>query len=764
MKPPHLLSLTFLATALAVAAPAHAEPAPPDTLSHVVTLAPVEVNTSRASDRSPVAHATLGRAALQHADWGQDTPMLLARMPGAYAYSDAGNGIGYSYLSVRGFPQRRISVLVNGVPLNDPETHEVWWIDHPDLMSSTEQVQLQRGVGSALYGAAALGGSVDIETGPVSESAHFRSEVSGGSYGTRRVLLEGESGRLPSGWSLYGRYARVQTDGYRQQSWSKLWSYALSAQHADAVQSWKLNLYGGPENTHLSYIGIPFRNDGDKLVNLLGAGMLTYNPITYPGEQDHFYEPHYELLHDWTPHAGLTVSQTAFWFDGQGYYDEQRLGQDLSGYRLGAWATDDTTAFDPSYYRRDGSTGFLVRDAQGHAIVDKADLVRHREITNRHFGWVPRARFAHAHGAFTLGGELRLHDGHHVGSVISGSGLPPGTAPGVAYYDFHPRTLASGLFGREEWDVSRALRVTADLAWRHERYSMQDDRFDGVAFEQRYDFALPRLALAWTASPSLSAFGSLSYASREPALSDLYEGESVGNSALYRSGKPLLKPEHVLDAELGGTWRSQRASATANLFRMDFRDELVSAGQYDTDLNEPITGNAARSIHQGAELSGTLALPAGGARVQLDANATLSDNHFVRYTEHWGPTPADEITYDGKALGFFPATMVNGGGQVLWRGLTLGATATYAGRIYVDNSETKALSIPARGVIDAMLGVQHAVGHQQVEATLRVLNVLDRRYATGGWVDYDPTTPGNWVPWLTPAALRNWMASVRVNW
>jgi iron complex outermembrane receptor protein len=744
--------------------PAHAAPAPSDTLSHIVTLAPVEVSTSRASDRSPVAHSTLERAAIRQADWGQDTPMLLARMPGAYAYSDAGNGIGYSYLSVRGFPQRRISVLVNGVPLNDPETHEVWWIDHPDLLSSTRQVQLQRGVGSALYGAAALGGSVDIETGPVSEDAHFRSEVSGGSYGTRRLLLEGESGVLPSGWSLYGRYARVQSDGYRQQSWSKLWSYALSAQHADAVQSWKLNLYGGPENTHLAYIGIPYENNGDRLVNLLGPGTRTYNPITYPGEQDHFFEPHYELLHDWTPRSGVTVSQTLFWFDGSGYYDEQRFGQDLSGYRIAPWATADTTAFDPSYYRRDETTGFLVRDAQGHAIVDRADLVRHREVTNRHYGWVPRARLEHAHGAFTVGGELRFHDGHHVGTVISGSGLPPGTEPGVAYYDFHPRTVAAGVFGREEWDVTRALRVTADLAWRHEGYQMRDDRFDGVAFDQHYDFALPRLGLAWTASPALSAFASLSYASREPALSDLYEGESVGNSALIRNGRPLVKPEHVTDVELGGTWKSARASVTANLFRMDFRDELVSAGQYDTDLNEPITGNAARSIHQGAELAGTLALPAGVTRVEFDANATLSDNHFVHYTEHWGATSAADVVYDGKALGFFPASMVNAGGRVLWRGLTLGANAAWTGRIYVDNSETKAFSIPPRGVIDALVGAQHAVGRQQVEATLRVLNVMDRQYATGGWVDYDPTTPGNWVPWLTPAATRNWMASVRVEW
>ena len=757
--------LAALAAGLLAACPARAAAplASPDTLSHVVTVAPVEVSTSRADERAPVAQATLGRAALQHGDWGQDTPMLLAQLPGAYAYSDAGNGIGYSYLSIRGFPQERISVLVDGVPLNDPETHQVWWIDHPDLMSSTQQVQVQRGVGSALYGAAALGGTVDITTGPASAEPHFRTEVSGGSYATRRVLLEGESGVTPSGWSLYGRYARVQSDGYRDQSWSKLWSYDFSARHTSGTQAWTMNLFGGPENLHLAYVGIPYLNENDQLVSLLGSGSRTYNPLTYPGEQDHFFEPHYELLHDWTPRHGLTVSQTLFYFDGTGYYDESRTAQNLSDYRLAPWSTTDTTLVDPSYYERD-STGALVRDAQGRAIVNKADLVRHREISDRHFGWVPRARFEQSHGAFTLGGELRFHDGHHVGTVISGDGLPPGTSPGVAYYDFHPRTLAAGLFGREEWDATPAVRVTADLAWRHQGYTMEGDFFDHVAFTQTYDFALPRLAVTWTASPSLSAFASLAYASREPALSDLYDGEGVGNAALIRNGRPLVTPEHVTDAELGATWRARDASVTANLFRMDFRDEIVDAGQYDTDLNEPITGNAPQSIHQGAELSAAWTLPAGPARLRLDGNTTLCDNHFVRYTEHWGPDPSDDVVDDGKPLGFFPATMARGRATLEWSAFTLGADASHTGRIYVDNTGTDANSIPPHTVLDAEVGAHRRIGAQKVEATLRVLNATNLEYATGGWVDVDPADPNRLVPWLTPAATRNWIASVRVEW
>lgn len=765
-----LISRALVGAVALVAAAAAAHAAPPassannsDTLSHVVPMALIEVSTSRAADRAPVAHAALDRAQIRSLDWGQDTPMALSLLPGAYAYSDAGNGIGYSYLTVRGFPQRRVSVLVNGVPLNDPETHEVWWIDHPDLLASTREAQLTRGVGSALYGAASLGGSVNFETAPTNEPRAFRAEVTGGAYGTKRLMLEGNSGPLENGWSLYGRYSRVETDGYREQSWSKLWSYALSAQHASETQSFKLNLYGGPENTHLSYVGLPYANVDDHLVNLLGVDRRT-NVITYPGEQDHFFEPHYELLHSWAPRSGLALSQTFFWFDGKGYYDEQRLGQDLLAYRLQPWATYDTSSYDNSYYVHDDTNGFLLRDAQGHAFVARADLVRHREVTNKHYGWVPRARMEHAHGALTLGGELRAHDGHHVGTVISGDGLPPGTAPDAPYYDVHPRTLSAGVFGREEWDATSTLRVTADLAWRHQHYDMREDRYGEIAFTQTYDFALPRLGVTWTPAPTWSAYASAAWASREPALRDLYDAEGVGNSPLIRRGESLLSPERVQDLELGATWRVARASATANLYRMDFRDELVNAGAFDTDLGYPITGNAARSIHQGVEIAATIAQPLGEATLSLDANASLSDNHFVHYTEHWGPGADQDVSYDGKAIGFFPATMANATAKCAWRGLEAGATARATGRIFVDNTETKALSIPPHTVLDLTFAAAHQVGAQKLVATLRVLNATNLAYATGGWVDYDPTTPGNWVPWLTPAATRNWLAGVRVEW
>jgi iron complex outermembrane receptor protein len=753
------------------AARANPEPSREDTLKRVVPFPAIEVSTTRSGDRAPLSRSVLGRAEIVNRNWGQDTPMALATLPGAYAYSDAGNGIGYSYLSIRGFPQRRISVLIDGVPLNDPESHEVYWIDHPDLLASTSEVEMQRGVGSALYGAASVGGSVNLETSPLGDAPRAAASIEYGSYETKRLMLELSSGPLAGGWSTYARYSRIESFGYREESWSRLWSYDFSVRRLLGAHSLRLNLFGGPEETHLAYLGIPREYLNGEITGDADRDRR-FNPIDYKNERDHFFEPHYELIHSWAPRAGLSLTQTAFFFDGRGYYDERRANQSLADYRLAPWATDDSTLAPRSYYRDANADSVLDRDGSGRFTIERSDVVRRRWIENRHFGWVPRVKIEHARGALTIGGEIRWHDGHHRGEVLTGSNLPPGTATESAYYDFHPRTRSGGLFLREEWQARGDVTVTGDLAWRHQGYYWRNDVFDGVRFDQSYDFAIPRLGATWTPRAGLNLFASWAGSSREPALRDLYDGESAGNTPLFKRvdvahgvfDDPLVRPEKVNDYELGGSWRRDAYSASLDLFRMDFRDELVFAGQFNTDLGYPILGNAAKSVHRGIEAAARARWnPGARTAAVLDGNLTLSDNHFVRYREVYGTTPDDVVSYDGKRISLFPSVLANLSARLEWSRVTAGAEIQSVGRIYLDNTETRSASISPRTVLNLLAGLRLPAGSSsRLRVTLRVNNALDLAYATSGYMDFDAA--GTLAPQFVPAAKRNVLGEVRMDW
>jgi iron complex outermembrane receptor protein len=332
------------------------------------------------------------------------------------------------------------------------------------------------------------------------------------------------------------------------------------------------------------------------------------------------------------------------------------------------------------------------------------------------------------------------------------------------------------VFARAEWTAAQALDLTADLALRHQAYRMRGDQFDGIAFDEDYTFLLPRVGASWRAGNGLQLFGSWAASRREPAFRDLYDAEGVGSVPLYRVvdiptntyEDPLVKPERVSDWELGARWQSSRAALIANLFHMDFEDELVYAGQFNTDLGYPTVGNAARSVHRGIELEGRLAFgaavaganAANGTRSGFDlaGNLSLGDHEFREYQEVYGTAPGDTLRYDGNAIGFFPQTMAN----LLARwsmGLTsVALEAQYAGRIYVDNTETESASIAPRTVLNLAASQGFHLAGVGVDLTLRLLNATDRSYETSGYMDYDAT--GALVPHLIPAAGRNWLGQV----
>jgi iron complex outermembrane receptor protein len=324
----------------------------------------IEVSTTKVSDRgSAVAFTELDRTAIKERYWAQDVPMLLAETPGVYAYSDAGN-VGYSYVKVRGFAQRRVAVTVNGIPLNDPESHEVYWVDHPDLVTSSQSLQVQRGVGSALYGSSAVGGSINLETLSTPGDRSISLEAGVGTFDTQRYAVQYNSGLLDDRYSMTGRLSRISSDGYREQSWTSLWSYYLSTARYDSWLTTHLNFYGGPERLHLAYYAVD-RSYLDGQITGDAGKDRRFNPLTWSGETDNFFEPHFELIQDvkLTEKAALTSS--IFYFPGKGFYDDFPYGpQTFASRQLPDFTVPSNTqypAFTTRHDRRGAVHGRRVR-------------------------------------------------------------------------------------------------------------------------------------------------------------------------------------------------------------------------------------------------------------------------------------------------------------------------------------------------------------------------------------------------------------------
>ncbi len=431
----------------------------------------IEVTTTRATDRgSAVAFSELDRPAIQEHYWAQDTPMLLAETPGVYAYSDAGNGVGYSYVKIRGFSQRRVAVTVNGIPLNDPESHEVYWVDHPDLVSSAQTLQVQRGVGNALYGASAVGGSINFETLTAPGDRSISLEVGGGTYDTQRYAVQYQSGLLDDAYSIAGRLSRISSDGYREQSWSSLWSYYFSASRRDSWITTRLNLYGGPERLHLAYYAVD-RSYLDGRITGDADQDRRFNPLTWGGETDNFFEPHFELIQDvkLTEKAALTSS--VFYFPGKGYYDDFPYGpQTFASRHIPDFTVGSNTLYPASYYADTSGVGPYT--------VVASDMTQRLWVKNEHYGWVPRARLQHSKGELTVGGEWREHEGRHWGELTWSAALPPGVQPNAVFYDYTGRVNVLSAFAQESYQPearspSHRKPPVAAHALRHRRRRLQ---------------------------------------------------------------------------------------------------------------------------------------------------------------------------------------------------------------------------------------------------------------------------------------------------
>lgn len=688
---------------------------------------------------TPVTFASLRREEIQKRYMYQDIPVLLSELPSITYYSESGNGIGYNYINLRGFDQRRLSVMINGIPQNDPEDHNVYWLDFPDLLANTEDVQVQRGAGSAFYGPPAIGGSVNLVTSVFSNERKISVEAGVGSYNTQRYSVGVGSGLVDNRYVFFGRLSRLKSAGYREQSWSDFSAYFLGAVRYDETMTTQLHLYGGPFKDHLAYYGIPRADIKDRTKRKA-------NPIARPEEIENFSQPHYELLHEWRPSDRVTVNNTIFLMEGEGFFDYD-----------GSWADTTMLRLTRQYGFRptENPTGTIIR-----SFVD-----------NTQWGWLPRLTYDYGTGTATAGLELRLHRSLHYGNIRWAQGLPTSwngiETADYRFYEYRGGRDIASAYIHNLYRLQPNMSLMTSVQYAFNRYSISKEKFVGTKFDVDYHFLNPRVGLNVNLTANINTYVNVAYTSREPRMSNLYRAtfswagevpQFVQNSgSVYNFRKPLVKPEKLLNIELGVGHTTPQWRATANVYFMDFYDEIVKSGQLDL-FGQPITGNADRTRHAGIELTGSVRLL---EHLQIQGNATFSQNVIIRHTTYkkqrdpqTGQRVVVPIVLDRNRIAGFPDLLGNlrlTYERDVW---FASLSAQHVGEWFTDNFQDPKRKVDSYTVLNALAGVKikKLAGFQDVELRFQMNNLLDVLYASHGVGDE-----------FFPAAERNVFASLKLN-
>ena len=733
----------------------------------------IEVTATRASEgKSPITFSNLSQNELEDKYTVSDIPMLLDELPGVYAYSLTGDNLGYSFLKIRGFDQSRVGVMINDIPLNDPEDQQVYWIDHPDLAESVEDIQIQRGVGSSIYGPSTFGGSVNINTKNFSSRREAKVTFGGGSFNTRKIMAEYQSGIVQNTYGFYGRISRITSDGYRRYSSSDLLAYFLGVERYDQNMVTRLNIFNGHERTHPDWDGIP--------EDILAVDRR-YKKETYENAVDNFTQPQVHLMNDWQLSKNFNLTNTLYFIHGQGYYENLKGKAALFDYGMLPFETSDPALFGAdslAYYESVGDS-VLFRTNQGNYIVKRTDLTRQKWVSKDQLGWIGKLTFTTEDAILTLGTSMYTFSSNHHGNVLWAKNLPSIYDPERKYYKYNGNKNNVSVYLNYLYDMFPAAKVLVNMLYENKTYDFSQHEtalFQGDLLNQygvTYNFYSPRLGIHYDIDENFNIYGNISYAQREPAdneLFDIWTGpDDLGAAPLFaisdtirKNGQtsyiswqdPIVKHESVLDYELGLSYRNEVFNAKANFYYMDFRNEIVPLGTIDKDGN-PIRGNADKTVHSGLELS----LSYTPVEIfRFSGNLAWSSNYYNQFFQKNYEGGVDDLS--GNTIAGFPGVIGNFRLSSNWQNLYSSIFIKHVGKQFLDNTQNESRILNPFSRVDLMLGyrIKNFYYFPEIRFTFKVINLLDEQYETAGYYD-----PWGQTAYYYPGATRNFYFTVSFN-
>ncbi len=720
MKKTLLTVAATMATLAAVAQPAATDTVP------TITLSEVEVLGTRASENTPVAYSNVTGKQIAAVNHGLDIPFLLSMTPSVITTSDAGAGVGYTSMRVRGTDATRINVTVNDIPLNDSESHSVFWVNTPDFASSVRDIQVQRGVGTSTNGSGAFGASVNMRTQGFSRDAFAEVSGSYGSFNTNKETLRVGSGLLGDHWSIEARLSHIGSDGYRDRASSELLSYYGQLGYFGGGTSLRFITFGGKEDTYHAWDGISRDDLKDN---------RTYNPngeikhdgkVTgfYKDQKDIYRQTHYQLIWNQTFNPEWKLNVALHYTDGYGYYQEYKNARTLKEYGLEPVVTPEGTS-------------------------KKASLVRKKCLDSGFGGGVFSLQYTGERLAATLGGGINRYTNDHYGQVIWVENYTSPLAPDHEYYRNYARKNDFNVYIKGNYIITGGLSAYADLQYRHIGYRMRgdNDKWDWTAspehlqvldIDEPFDFFNPKAGLNWQMNEHNRFYASFAVAQKEPTRNNYNDG-------------PLVKhptSEKLYDWEAGYELRSGRFAAGVNLYYMKYKDQLVLNGKIN-EIGELMAENVPDSYRMGVELM-------AGYRftdwLRWDVNATLSRNRIKDYVGYVSDYDADtwddmwtqtEIHAGDKTIAFSPSVTVGSMLALDYKGFTASLQSQYVSRQYLDNFERREDSLDPYFVNNLDLAYTFKLPHlRSVTVGATIYNLLDEKYETNGYSQTCALYPG----------------------
>ncbi len=690
------------------------------------------VRSSRAQKGvTPVAFENLSKEDIERDYTVGEFPLLLTSTPNLYAYSDGGGALGYSYMRIRGFDDKRVVTYINGVPLNDPEDHATYFVDLPDFAANASDIQVQRGVGNSLYGDASFGGSVNIVTSTLDRPRQVVLTAGYGVYTSAggsvsdiyKQSLEYSSGLIDGRWAFSGRFSKQKTGGYRYRSWYSGWAYNFSVARLDHNMTTELYVYGGPMHMHLAYYGAS-RAD-------LEQDRRT-NSLSYANETDNFNQPHYELHNTLQLGDRMTLSNTLYYIRGKGYYEQFKETRKFAEYNI-----------DPSFIDIDTSTG---------APFSRGDLVRQKWVEKNQVGWNPRLDIEHERGRHALGGSFYYFESDHRGQVVWAQHLSGPLSPRQRYYQYAGRKLVASAFAQENYRLTEKLSTQLAVQLRYAGFDFEQVKlgaFAGHEYDVDWLFLSPRVGFTYALTEGTAGYVNFAVASRAPSDDDLYDAddpdkfpqlEILSNSGdtLFTFGDPTVASERLWDIEFGINHQAERLQVGGNLFWMRYTDENVFEGGVD-DVGRYISVNVDRAVHMGVELSAAVT-PVDG--LTLGGNASYNYNRvkeyvdsLVVYDQDWNYLGRHVVDYKDKTtsgfpeyLGQFTADYKSDRGRV-----TFGLR--FAGEQFVELLNVDSLAIEPHTVafLSASYTFRNLFDLGDLKVSGRVDNLFDSKYITSGY-------------------------------